>query len=396
MNKTLIQNAFEKGEGIFQLAPCWIPRPFNKPGRRLKLHPDDYFALGLQRGAIVERWFSSLTRVITKNSPEDEGLSYVNTNDKEDGKVLFAEAVEDLGAALIGDELKSTYGTWPMFSKFFDFDKPLFHHLHQGEEEAALVGMNAKPEHYYFPPQYNNHFGEFPLTYFGIDPGVSKEQVKDCLRNFRNFDTRITELAPAFRLQLGTGWYVPPRVLHAPGSLLTYEPQWSSDAMSVWENIVAGEIMSENLLTQCVPEDKRDDVDFLFSLLDWELNTCSNFRERFFRPPLVCETSQAHTEKWICYGNPYIGAKEITVYPQQEVISKDIAAYGCVVTQGFGEFGVYQCEAPAMLRYGQFSSDEFFVSEEAAKKGVKIVNHSKREPLVILKHFGPNCGMPAV
>jgi len=396
MNKTMIQNAFEKGEGIFQLAPCWIPRLFNKPGRRLKLHPDDYFALGLQRGAIVERWFSSLTRVITKDSPEDEGLSYVNTNDKEDGKVLFAEAVEDLGAALIGDELKATYGTWPMFSKFFDFDKPLFHHLHQGEEEAALVGMNAKPEHYYFPPQYNNHFGEFPLTYFGIDPGVSKEQVKDCLRNFRNFDTRITELAPAFRLQLGTGWYVPPRVLHAPGSLLTYEPQWNSDAMSVWENIVAGEIMDEHHLTQCVPKDKHNDVDFLFSLLDWELNTCSNFRERFFRPPLVCATSQAHTEKWICYGNPYIGAKEITVYPQQEVISKDIAAFGCVVTQGFGEFGVYQCEAPNMLRYGQFSSDEFFVSEEAAKKGVKVVNRSKREPLVILKHFGPNCGMSTV
>jgi len=47
-----------------------------------------------------------------------------------------------------------------------------------------------------------------------------------------------------------------------------------------------------------------------------------------------------------------------------------------------------------MLRYDQFSADEYFVSEDAAKCGVKIVNRAKFEPLVILKHFGPNCGMP--
>ena len=43
-----------------------------------------------------------------------------------------------------------------------------------------------------------------------------------------------------------------------------------------------------------------------------------------------------------------------------------------------------------MLRYGQLSADEYFVSEEAAKQGVTITNHSHWEPLVALKHFGPN------
>ena len=43
-----------------------------------------------------------------------------------------------------------------------------------------------------------------------------------------------------------------------------------------------------------------------------------------------------------------------------------------------------------VLRYGQMTADEFFVSEPAAKAGVKIENRSRREPLVILKHFGPN------
>ena len=43
-----------------------------------------------------------------------------------------------------------------------------------------------------------------------------------------------------------------------------------------------------------------------------------------------------------------------------------------------------------MLRYGQLSGDEYFVSEPSARQGVKITNASKWEPLVVLKHFGPN------
>jgi len=394
MVRSQIQNTFEKGDGVLQFKPCWIPRPFNQPGRRLKLHPDDYFAFGLKRGAIVERWFSSVTRVITDDSPEDEGLSYVNTDNTEQGKVLFGEVLEALGADLIGNELFEKYGTWPMYAKFFDYKLPLFHHVHHGAEDAALVGMNSKPEHYFFPMQYNNHLGDFPVTYFGIDPGVSKEEVMDCLKNFDNYDTQITNLSRAFRLQLGTGWYTPPMVLHAPGSLLTYEPQWNSDAMSIWENVVAGEVMPKSLLTGCVPEDKKDDMDFIFNLIDWEKNICADYKDRYFRPPVVCSEDATHKEAWVCYGNEYIGAKELTIHPGQEYVSKDQSAYGCIVTQGYGEFGAYQCEAASLLRYDQFSADEYFVSEDAAKRGVKIVNKAKHEPLVILKHFGPNCGMP--
>ena len=47
-------------------------------------------------------------------------------------------------------------------------------------------------------------------------------------------------------------------------------------------------------------------------------------------------------------------------------------------------------ETPTLIRYGQLTSDEFFVSEQAAKAGVRITNSSGTEPLVMLKHFGPN------
>jgi hypothetical protein len=58
--------------------------------------------------------------------------------------------------------------------------------------------------------------------------------------------------------------------------------------------------------------------------------------------------------------------------------------------QGHGTFGAYDAEAAIMLRYGQLSADEYFVSEAAAQAGVTITNASQWEPMVILKHFGPN------
>jgi hypothetical protein len=56
-----ILDALGEGKGILRLAPCWVPRSFMHPGRRLRLHPDDLYAFGGQRGGINERWFSSTT-----------------------------------------------------------------------------------------------------------------------------------------------------------------------------------------------------------------------------------------------------------------------------------------------------------------------------------------------
>jgi hypothetical protein len=51
--------------------------------------------------------------------------------------------------------------------------------------------------------------------------------------------------------------------------------------------------------------------------------------------------------------------------------------------------GVWEIDAPALIRFGQLTSDEFFVTEEAARAGVVIANPSRTDPLVMLKHFGP-------
>lgn len=391
MSKKL-ETLFEKNGGILQLTPTWVPRSFNEPGRRLRLHPDDYYAYGMKRGGICERWLGSVT--VALNGPDtkpEEGMSHVLLDKESQETVLFADAVAVLGTRLIGNELLQKYGTWPTFAKLYDYDKPLFHHLHLTEEMANRIGRHGKPEAYYFPRQYNSYLGRFPLTYFGFDASVTQEQVKDCIRNYDEYDTRITELSRAYRIQLGTGWYTPAGVIHAPASVVTYEPQWNSDVNTIMENVTMGEINGHDLLTGCIPEEDRDDVDKIFETIDWEESVRPDYKEKYFRKPLVRSTEQPGlTEKWIAYGNEWIAAKEVTVEPGYEAVLRDSACYCALVVQGHGTFGFLECEAPQMLRFGQLSADEFFVSESSAARGVRIRNNSHYEPLVILQNFADN------
>lgn len=385
-----IREVLERGDGILQMLPTWVPRPFNRPGRRLRLHQDDYYAMGMDRGAIVERWFSSITHVETAGAGPYEGMSFVNADGTGKDKILFRDFVEELGAGLIGEELMGQYGTWPMYSKFYDYEMPLFHHIHHGEEACKKTGVKPKYEHYFFPRQYNQHPGRMPVSYFGFDPSVTKEEVISRLKDYTLRDIRITELSRAFRLELDTGWYTPAGVVHAPGSLCTYEPQWNSDVMAIWENVTNGEVFHYSDLSGYLPEEEKKDIEKIFEVADWEKNTCSDYRKRYFRRPVLEQSGEGFQEKWIVYGNDYVGGKELVVKPGHTVLIRDVCAYGCVVIQGRGRFGSFNCESPTMIRYGQATADEFFVGREKANRGVAITNASNYEPLVILKHFGPD------
>ena len=130
------------------------------------------------------------------------------------------------------------------------------------------------------------------------------------------------------------------------------------------------------------------------SLLDWDKNVDPHYRKNNFRPPLTIVETEDYTEKWIAYGNPYIAAKELTVQPGKTVTITDETAYGCILVQGYGKLGSFDCATATMLRFGGKSQDEFFVSAPAAAKGVTITNNSSCEPLVLLKHFPVYDGVP--
>ncbi len=121
--------ALSETDGLLRLAPTWVPRSFLQPGRRLKLHPHDYYALGTHRGGIDERWFASTTEAANENRNHDEGLSYC-VHGKE--KFLLRDAVAELGAELVGDHIWPTSLAWaafwcmwcgigPMLSKNFEY-----------------------------------------------------------------------------------------------------------------------------------------------------------------------------------------------------------------------------------------------------------------------------------
>src|SRR5688500_3062853 len=94
-HRSATQEAIDAGTGILRLEPCWVPRTFMIPGRRLRLHPDDLYALGGHRGGINERWFCSTTNASNgPGTPADEGLSYVRL---ENGRRLLFKALVDEG-----------------------------------------------------------------------------------------------------------------------------------------------------------------------------------------------------------------------------------------------------------------------------------------------------------
>lgn len=386
-----IRKQMEEGEGILRLAPNWVPRSFCRPARRLKLHPDDYYVLGLERGGIDERWFASTTPADNgPNTPKDEGLSYVVSRDGSE-RVLLSDAVSELKEELLGEFLWNKYHRWPMFSKFFDNLGPLPHHIHHDDAHAARVGMSGKPEMYFFPAQYNNYGGEFPFTFFGIRPNVSREEVREALANFSRGDNHLLDLSQAYKITVDTGWDVPPGLLHAPASMCTYEPQFSSDVYAMYQSLLYYEhAVPENLLWKNCPEDELGNIDYLMDVIDWDMNTDRDFAEHRFMKPKVIVHNDAYCEEWICYKAKLACAKRLTVFPGQTATIFDEGPYGMIMLQGHGKMGVWDVETPAMIRYGSLTNDEFFVSEPAARRGVRIVNQSSTEPIVMLKHFAEN------
>ena len=163
---------------------------------------------------------------------------------------------------------------------------------------------------------------------------------------------------------------------------------------AMYQSLVNDQVLEENMLWKNSPEDKRGDYDYLMEIIDWELNADSDlYVNRFMRPKPVKPEQEMHAsgyhENWIVYKSKHFSAKELTVFPGSSVTIRDGGAYGLIILQGHGTMGVWETESPALIRYGQLTNDEFFVTETRAQEGVTITNPSSCDPIVMLKHFGP-------
>jgi len=387
----ILNRALEAGGGLLRRTPTWGPRSVMHPGKRSKLAPTDWYALGTHRGGIDERWFASTTEAANEGRAPDEGLSYC-TFDGE--RFLLKDAVEEAGATLVGHEIWETYRRWPVFSKFFDNMGPIPHHMHQRAKDAALTGQQGKPECYYFPPQLNAAENHFDYTFMGLEPGTTKADVRRCLENWDRGDNGILDLSKAYRLKPGTGWMIPAGVLHAPGSLCTYEPQWGSDVFGMYQSLVEGREVPWSLLVKDVPKEKHRDLDFIVDQLDWEKNVDPYFKEHNYIEPIIDRNGSGpgYTDRWIDYGRfdgeRLVSAKELTLMPGAKCVLRDPGASGWITVQGHGRMGKLEIQAPVMIRFGEETLDEVFITDAAAHAGVEIFN-SGGEPLVGLRYFGP-------
>ena len=180
----------------------------------------------------------------------------------------------------------------------------------------------------------------------------------------------------------------------APAQYLrTLPPPLAASCLA--HGLASRETADWSLLVKNVPPELTHDLDYLVSMIDWDNNTKPNFKEDHYLEPrpvrsLEDMSAEGYIERWIVYRNPFVAAKELTVLPGRTVTIRDNGPYGLIVLQGHGTLGVWPIETPALLRFGQLSHDEYFISDQAAKAGVKITNPSTTDPVVMLKHFGPN------
>lgn len=395
--KELIYEEIGRSKGILRLAPAWVGRTILLPGRRLKLDIRDMYHHGAAFGALTERWMSSTG--MADNGPtttENEGMSFVVVETSAGLKqVLLKDAISEVGDLILGERIMNRYGGLLAFAKFFDFRTPIAHHVHLRSKEANLVGAHPKPEAYYFPVELNSIDYNTDFTYFGLEPGTTKAQLRACLDDWGGKgDNGILELSRAYKLRLGTGWDIPAGILHAPGSLVTYEPQYVSDTSLFFQPLVQDKFFERELLVKFVPDDKKFDLDYLVECLDWEANLDPDFKKHHYHEPIPAAPLEdtrelGYEEEWVVYGSEDFSAKKLTVLPGREVVLKDKEAYGFIMMQGIGYMEDHLLETPAIIRFGQLTRDEYYVTKERAETGVRIKNISDNSNIVMLKHFGP-------
>jgi len=396
--KELINKEYERTGGIFRLAPTWVGRPgIIIPGRRLKLF--DYYIS--QDVAVNERWLASVTYadngVHNRICPEDHGLSYIIIDDF---KIQLKDAIDVCGELLLGKGRK-----WDVLSKFFDNWDRIPHHMHPCQEHCS-EGLIGKPESYYFPEELNINGNAHPYTPMGVDASYTDSQIMNYLMQYFKGNNRLTDLANSINLVPGTGWFMPPCTLHAPGSLVTYELQVASDVTCIPESRVNGLVMQPDLLDRDIPVKVDSDglekvCEYILSMIRCKNSGNSeNFRKEYFRPPVQIFENEEAGQYFVIYrtgkasdekNDDLYSAKKTVVQSGAAVDFKEKAAFGAIVLSGHGSISVKGRKPISIESVSMFPTrddlggDEFFVAAGAASEF--RVQCNSMEKLSFYQHF---------
>ena len=364
MKRKDLQETIDACGGILRLEPCWVPRTFMHPGRRLRLHPDDLYALGGHRGGINERWFSSTTNADNgPGTPADEGLSYVRL----DSGIAFQlkPAVDVAGDLLLGSDVMQREGGWNVLCKFFDNMGPIPHHMHQSDAHATLVGRKGKPEAYYFPPQYNQIDNDFPYTFMGLEPGTTKDDVRRCLENWAR---RQRHSQPVEGVSAAARHRLADRSRHPARARLAGDVRAAGQQRCVRDVSVTGRRPDRpwDLLVKDVPADKHEtSTSSSGCSIGRPTSIPSSARgNRVFpsRSPVRGKRGRRLPGAMGVLRHRLVFGEGTDGVAARTVRIEDSAAYGLIVVQGEGTFGGHRVATPTMIRFGDMTQDELFVS----------------------------------
>ncbi|MGM0365367.1 MAG: hypothetical protein ACQEP5_02395 [Actinomycetota bacterium] len=380
--RQLVEKAVEKGNGLLRLKPAWVARDFLPPGKRLGLPEEEYDAG--KRGWISERWIGSTTKADNAIGPEDEGLSYL---DMEGQDITLKQAVEEAPDLIMGKEYAKSHKGLGRLAKIYDFADRIPYHIHQMQKDAAMVDRNSKDEAYYFPEDVD--MGPHPETFFGVHPYIYEEKKFDILLPYlEDWDSDlILKHSRAYKNMAGEGFILPSGILHAPGTAVTIELQEDSDVFAMLQALVAGNIISKDLLYKDVRKQDREKYGekVILDQINWKDSGDPYFYENFHLEPRLLDenTQDGGQEYWIYYGTSKFSGKKLVVKPGSEYSTVDNGVYNILVWKGKGIYGEAQVEA------NNFGLDEILVVHQRATKPIKVKNTGNDE-LVIFKFFGPD------
>jgi hypothetical protein len=237
-----------------------------------------------------------------------------------------------------------------------------------------------------------------------VDPAFGDAQILAYLRQYFKGDNRLTDLGNTINLLPGTGWFMPPCTLHAPGSLVTYELQAASDVTCIPESRVNDMVMPPDLMDRDIPV-KIDGrgfeavSEYILSMIRCgNSGNSDNFRKEYFRPPVQVSNGEEGSQSWVIYRtgrassseNPDLySAKKTVVAPNRAMELEEQAAFGAVVLSGHGAVEVDGRQALPIESASMFPTrdslggDEFFV---AAGTRVRFTCASIEE-LHMYQHF---------
>jgi hypothetical protein len=344
----------DQQHGVLKLQPTYVRR-FYMDGGRLR---------GGKPGATYnrregmwkpERWIASGTVAVNPKPVPGEGLSFLSG-----AKVSFPEALAAVGQRMLGRERFQAHGPeFRVLIKILDGHTPIVFHFHADDKAVAnspkhFAGHRfGKDEAYYFLQRPK---GRCPYTHVGLHPGTSPEDLRDAVA--RGSEVTL-ELSPSFLQRFEEGFFVPAGVVHRPGSALTLEIQQPSDVYTLLE-------------------DHMDDVKFspaqihpgfrslgeALRFVDFKTSTAKDILDRYRLVPRssLKKKIRGVSEDWIF--PPQVckkfSGKRLRVNTKTTTIESE--CYAVLVWKGKGKVGPHRVQ----------SGDEFFVTHEAARKGINI------------------------